>query len=52
METSAERLAVVGWFNREVTPGDISALGGGDLITKLPLLLASAVLIGVGVSML
>ncbi|GMH91707.1 hypothetical protein TrVE_jg10805 [Triparma verrucosa] len=52
LETSAERLAVVGWFNREVTPGDISALGGGDLITKLPLLLASAVLIGVGVSML
>ncbi|GMH93071.1 hypothetical protein TL16_g12529 [Triparma laevis f. inornata] len=52
LETSAERLAVVGWFNREVTASDIGNLGGGDLVRKLPIFIASAVLVGVGVSML
>ena len=52
LETSAERLAVVGWFNRAVSPADIAALGGGDLLKKAPLLIASAALIGIGLSML
>ena len=29
LETAAERIAVVGWFNRAVSVSDISVLGGG-----------------------
>lgn len=50
LDTRATRAAVVGWFNRAVTAGDIQNLssGEGDTIRSV-LLLVSAALITVGV---
>ena len=31
LDTQAERVAIVGWFNRPVTPGDLSELSGGEV---------------------
>jgi len=31
LDTQAERVAIVGWFNRPVTAGDISELSGGEI---------------------
>lgn len=49
MDTNAERLAVVGWYNRPVTAADISSLGGIDNSLQPLLLGLSAALVTLGV---
>ena len=49
LDTNAERLAVVGWYNRPVTAGDISSLGGIDDSLQPILLGVSAALVTLGV---
>lgn len=49
LNTNAERLAVVGWYNRPVTPGDISSLGAIDNSLQPILLGVSAALVTFGV---
>jgi len=49
LDTNAERLAVVGWYNRPVTAGDISSLGGVDNSLQPILLGVSAALVTFGV---
>ena len=47
-DTNAERLAVVGWYNRPLSAGDISSLGGIDNNLQPILMVVSAALISVG----
>ena len=49
LDTNAERLAVVGWYNRPVTASDISSLGGVDSSLQPILLGLSAALVTLGV---
>ena len=48
LDTNAERLAVVGWYNRPVTASDISSLGGVDSSLQPILLGISAALVTLG----
>jgi hypothetical protein len=56
LDTQKERMAVVGWYNRAVTPADIANLTGGGGQQQQPpnvmLLAASAGLVTVGLMML
>lgn len=45
LNTNAERLAVVGWYNRAVSAGDVDALATDEDKTRLLLLAVSAVLV-------
>jgi SM-20-related protein len=49
LNTNAERLAVVGWYNRPVTASDISSLGGVDSSLQPVLLGVAAALVTLGV---
>jgi SM-20-related protein len=48
LDTNAERLAVVGWYNRPLSAGDISSLGGIDNSLQPVLLGLSAALVSIG----
>ena len=49
LDTQAERYAVVGWFNRPVTAGDIAELSGGEGgLVQLGALAVAAALVTVG----
>ena len=55
LPTKAERTAIVGWYNRPPTVGDIGQLssnGSGVDATKIPLLLVSAALVAAGVAIM
>ena len=47
LDTNAERLAVVGWYNRQLSASDIAELGGVNP-TQLILLAVAAGLVTVG----
>jgi SM-20-related protein len=49
LDTNAERLAVVGWYNRPLTASDLSSLGGVDSSLQPILLGISAALVTLGV---
>jgi Rps23 Pro-64 3,4-dihydroxylase Tpa1-like proline 4-hydroxylase len=48
LDTNAERLAVVGWYNRPLTASDLSSLGGVDSSLQPILLGISAALVTLG----
>ena len=49
LDTNAERYAVVGWFNRPVTAGDIAELSGGEgAMVQMGALAVAAALVTVG----
>jgi SM-20-related protein len=49
LDTQAERVAIVGWYNRPITSSDIADLAGGDIDpTRLIALAAAAGLVTVG----
>ena len=51
LDTNAERVAVVGWYNRPVTAGDIAELSGGDVSpVRLVALAVAAGLVTVGLA--
>lgn len=52
LDTNSKRYAVVGWYNRKVTPSDILSVGGsdGDSSIRLIMLAASAALVTVGLA--
>jgi SM-20-related protein len=49
LDTTKERLAVVGWYNRPISVSDISNLSGDGGSTQLILLVVAAALVTVGV---
>jgi len=48
LDTNSERLAVVGWYNRAVTAGDVDALASDEDKTRLLMLAVSATLVLAG----
>lgn len=53
LNTNSERFALVGWYNRAVTPSDIAALGGGGDsggIVRIGLLVVAMALVTFGLS--
>ena len=51
LDTNAERVAVIGWYNRPVTAGDIAELSGADISpVRLIALAVAAGLLTVGVA--
>jgi hypothetical protein len=52
LDTNTERVAVVGWYNRGVTPADIASLASEGDKTRVALLAASAALISAGIAMI
>jgi hypothetical protein len=52
LDTNAERVAVVGWYNRGVAPADIASLAPAGDKTRVALLAASVALISAGIAMI
>lgn len=53
LDTRASRMAVVGWYNRAVTAGDISNLSGqGSSVTRSLMLAIAAALVTAGVAVI
>mmetsp|Transcript_14978 Transcript_14978/g.22304 ORF Transcript_14978/g.22304 Transcript_14978/m.22304 type:complete len:328 (-) Transcript_14978:250-1233(-) len=52
LNTNSERMAVVGWFNRAVTAGDVANLTSEEDRSKAVLLLVAAGLVTVGLGMI